>query len=129
VRPILATVPVAASVLVALASAGAICATVLGAGTAAAGQVRPARTVAAGPVRHIVLVGVPGLLRADVSAAATPALWRLARQGSVGSLSVTGSARIAILSSLPPRPGGAHPAPVNEDGPWVSSASADPGYL
>jgi hypothetical protein len=90
VRPILARVPVAASVLVALASAGAICATVLSAGTAAAGQVRPARTVAAGPVRHVVLVGVPGLRWADVSAAATPALWRLARQGSVGSLSVTG---------------------------------------
>jgi hypothetical protein len=90
VRPILARVPIAASVLVALASAAAICATVLSAGTAAAGQVRPARTVAAGPVRHVVLVGVPGLRWADVSAAATPALWRLARQGSVGSLSVTG---------------------------------------
>jgi hypothetical protein len=36
---------------------------------------------------------------------------------------------IAILSSLPARPAGAHPAPVNEDGPWVSSASIDPGYL
>ena len=89
-RPILARVLAAASVLVALASAGAICATVLSAGTAAAGPVRPARTVAAGPVRHVVLVGVPSLRWADVSAAATPALWRLARQGSVGSLSVTG---------------------------------------
>lgn len=96
-RPILARVPVAASVLVALASAGAICATVLGAGTAAAGQVRPARTVAAGPVRHVVLVGVPGLRWADVSAAATPALWRLARQGSVGSLSVTGIGPLSCL--------------------------------
>ncbi len=54
-----------------------------------AGPVRPAGTVAAGPARHVVLVGVPGLRWTDVSAAATPALWRLARQGSVGSLSVT----------------------------------------
>ena len=46
--------------------------------------------MAAGPVRHVVLVGVPSLRWADVSAAATPALWRLARQGSVGSVSVTG---------------------------------------
>ena len=38
----------------------------------------------------MVLVGVPGLRWADVSARATPELWRLARQGSVGSLSVTG---------------------------------------
>ncbi len=38
----------------------------------------------------MVLIGVPGLRWAGVSAAATPALWRLAHQGSVGSLSVTG---------------------------------------
>jgi hypothetical protein len=83
-------VPVAASVLAALASAGVIWATVPSAGTAAAGTARPARTAAAGPVHHVVLVGVPGLRWASVSAAATPALWRLARQGSVGSLSATG---------------------------------------
>ena len=36
---------------------------------------------------------------------------------------------IAILSSLPPRPGRPRPAPVNEDDRRPSSASADPGYL
>jgi len=42
---------------------------------------------AASPVRHVVIVGVPGLRWSDISAAATPTLWRLAGQGSVGSLS------------------------------------------
>lgn len=76
--------------LVTLAGAGVIWVAVLSAGAAAAGPARPARTAAAGPVRRVVLVGVPGLRWADVSARATPELWRLARQGSVGSLSVTG---------------------------------------
>jgi hypothetical protein len=34
----------------------------------------------------VVLIGFAGLHWADVSAAATPAIWQLARQGSVGSL-------------------------------------------
>jgi hypothetical protein len=38
------------------------------------------------PARHVVVVGLPGLRWSDVSPAATPALWRLAGQGSVGSL-------------------------------------------
>jgi hypothetical protein len=49
--------------------------------------------VAAGPVsartpaaRHVVVVGLSGLRWSDVSATATPTLWRLAGQGSVGSL-------------------------------------------
>jgi len=42
---------------------------------------------AATPVRHVVIVGIPGLRWSDVSASATPTLWRLAGQGSVGSLS------------------------------------------
>jgi hypothetical protein len=36
----------------------------------------------------VVLVGIPGLRWSDVSAAATPELWRLAGAGSVGSLVV-----------------------------------------
>jgi len=45
----------------------------------------PASTAA--PPRHVVIVGVPGLRWSDISASATPTLWRLAGQGSVGSLS------------------------------------------
>jgi hypothetical protein len=96
VRPIVARVLPAAAVLVALAGAGLICAAAVSARSAqgaAVSAARPAGAVArpAGAVRHVVLIGVPGLRWASVSAAATPALWRLARQGSVGSLSVTGA--------------------------------------
>src|SRR5580693_5979729 len=38
------------------------------------------------PARHVVIVGLSGLRWSDVSPAATPTLWRLASQGSVGSL-------------------------------------------
>src|ERR1700678_2419189 len=38
------------------------------------------------PARHVVVVGLSGLRWSDVSATATPTLWRLAGQGSVGSL-------------------------------------------
>src|SRR5271166_5983631 len=38
------------------------------------------------PVRHVVVVGISGLRWSDVSPAATPTLWRLAGQGSAGSL-------------------------------------------
>jgi hypothetical protein len=41
---------------------------------------------AAAPVRHVVIVGVSGLRWAEVTRAAAPALWRLARSGSVGDL-------------------------------------------
>jgi energy-coupling factor transporter transmembrane protein EcfT len=37
---------------------------------------------------HVVLVGIGGLRWTDVSASATPRLWQLARDGSVGSLVV-----------------------------------------
>ena len=57
-----------------------VLAAVLGAGTA------NARTTAATPVRHVVVVGISGLRWSDVSQAATPTLWRLAGQGSAGSL-------------------------------------------
>jgi hypothetical protein len=36
----------------------------------------------------VVLIGIPGLRWTDITAASTPSLWRLAEQGSVGSLSV-----------------------------------------
>jgi hypothetical protein len=42
---------------------------------------RPAPTV-----RHVVIVGLSGLRWSDVSRVGTPTLWRLAGQGSVGSL-------------------------------------------
>jgi hypothetical protein len=39
---------------------------------------------------HVVLVGIGGLRWSDVSPTTTPALWRLAGRGSVGSLVVSG---------------------------------------
>ena len=45
-----------------------------------------AQTRASAPVRHVVVVGISGLRWSDVSPSATPTLWRLAGQGSVGSL-------------------------------------------
>ena len=45
-----------------------------------------AQTTATTPVRHVVVVGISGLRWSDVTPAATPTLWRLAGQGSVGSL-------------------------------------------
>jgi hypothetical protein len=47
----------------------------------------PARAASpAAPARHVVVVGLSGLRWSDVSAARTPALWRLAGQGSAGNL-------------------------------------------
>ena len=51
-------------------------------------QCLPARAATNGPARHAVLIGVPGLQWSDVSPATTPNLWRLARQASIGVLSV-----------------------------------------
>jgi hypothetical protein len=45
-----------------------------------------AQAPAAEPARHVVIVGLSGLRWSDVSPAGTPTLWRLAGQGSVGSL-------------------------------------------
>ena len=47
---------------------------------------RPAHAATPAPARHVVVVGLSGLRWSDVSPAATPALWRLAGQGSAGSL-------------------------------------------
>jgi hypothetical protein len=45
-------------------------------------------TAPATTASHVVLVGIGGLRWTDVSASATPRLWRLAQDGSVGSLVV-----------------------------------------
>ena len=65
--------------VLAAVSAGAVLA---GAVLAAAGH-GGAQAIAA---RHVVVVGISGLRWSDVSPSATPTLWRLAGQGSVGSL-------------------------------------------
>jgi hypothetical protein len=68
----------------ALAAAGAVMASLAAPAGAAAAAGRPGEP---GPV---IVVGLPGLRWTDLSATATPALWRLARQGSAGSLVVSG---------------------------------------
>jgi hypothetical protein len=70
-----------------------LAAMLLGAALAAAWSADPAATAGAAPAavsppRPVVLVGIPGLRWTDVSATATPVLWRLAEEGSVGSLVV-----------------------------------------
>jgi hypothetical protein len=67
--------------------------------TSAPGAARGPLTAATAPraaakgtpaVRHVILAGIGGLRWSDVSATATPALWRLASTGSAGSLVVSG---------------------------------------
>ncbi len=57
-----------------------------GVGAVFAASTASAQTRAITPGRHVVVVGISGLRWSDVSPAATPTLWRLAGQGSVGSL-------------------------------------------
>ena len=48
----------------------------------------PASAATPAPVpRHVVIVGLSGLRWSEISASATPTLWRLAARGSVGNLS------------------------------------------
>lgn len=47
-----------------------------------------ADTEQAVPDGHVVLIGVPGLRWSDVTRSGTPTLWRLAGQGSAGSMSI-----------------------------------------
>jgi hypothetical protein len=69
------------------AAVGTLLATLLAAGAAlTAASPAAARTPAAAPPRHVVIVGLSGLRWSDLSPTATPVLWRLAAQGSVGSL-------------------------------------------
>jgi hypothetical protein len=58
----------------------------LGVGAAFAASPASAQTIPTTPARHVVVVGISGLRWSDVSPSATPTLWRLAGQGSVGSL-------------------------------------------
>lgn len=81
----------AAAVLTATAAAvTANAATAAPAGPAArtAATARTVTAAATTPVSHVVLVGIGGLRWTDISAAATPELWRLATAGSAGSLVV-----------------------------------------
>ena len=68
--------------------ASTLTASAVPASTVSANVVRASTRAAAPPPHPVVLVGIPGLRWTDVSPAGTPALWRLARQGSVGSLVV-----------------------------------------
>ncbi|GAA2119959.1 hypothetical protein [Actinomadura napierensis] len=62
--------------------------------SAASAATAPAATPSAATVSttaingRVVVIGVPGLMWSDVSAEATPALWKLTREGSAGGLSV-----------------------------------------
>src|ERR1700691_3560435 len=47
------------------------------------------RTATPQPGRTVIVIGLPGLRWTDISATATPAIWRLASAGSVGSLVTT----------------------------------------
>jgi hypothetical protein len=73
------------------AAVGALLASLLISGLAtgtalAAATPAAARAETAAPTRHVVIVGLSGLRWSDLSPTATPTLWRLAGQGSVGSL-------------------------------------------
>ena len=59
--------------------------------------VRPAVGAPQRTADYVVLAGVAGLRWEDVSPQTTPNLWRMAEQGSIGSLSVR-SGRSADLS-------------------------------
>lgn len=81
--------------IIALVMAGLVAALVIGP-PALAGAARPAGHAAwsgenrlRAPAGSVIVIGVAGLRWSDISAAATPAIWRLARTGSVGSLAVT----------------------------------------
>ncbi len=80
---------VAAAGAALLALAGAVL-PVAWAAPAMASSRSPGMAASVPAARHVVLIGVPGLLWTDMTAARMPSLWRLARQGSAGSLSVTG---------------------------------------
>ncbi|MDG4824549.1 hypothetical protein O7635_22095 [Asanoa sp. WMMD1127] len=58
------------------------------AGGLAALSIRPATAEPKRSADYVVVVGIPGLRWEDVTEQGTPNLWRLAGQGSIGSLSV-----------------------------------------
>ena len=69
--------------LSALAVAAVLAAVLTGLGSGRAQAAAKPRTAVSS---HVVIVGLSGLRWTDVSASATPALWRMARAGSPGSL-------------------------------------------
>ena len=103
----------------------------------------PGQAASVPAARHVVLIGVPGLLWTDVTAARMPALWRLARQGSDGSLSVTGvypltcpadgwlTLNAANRAAAPRPPGGACPPlpAVTPAAPAAGHAGGSPARI
>jgi hypothetical protein len=75
------------SVSVAVAGVLAWAASAASADDAAGGGMAAADAASA---RHVVVVGIGGLLWSDVSPRGTPNLWRIAERGAVGSLDVSG---------------------------------------
>jgi hypothetical protein len=77
----------------ALAAAWAVLAGLSAPADAAAASNAAASNAAAGTEASepgpVIIMGLPGLRWTDLSASATPALWRMAQQGSVGSLVVS----------------------------------------
>ena len=61
-------------------------------GPEATASAAPARTA---PAHHVVLVGIPALTWADIDEHRTPNLWRLARAGASGALSVRTQGSVA----------------------------------
>ena len=84
----LASTGPACTVQASAVQASTVTASAVPASTVSANAGRASTGAAAPPPHPVVLVGIPGLRWTDVSPAGTPALWRLARQGSVGSLVV-----------------------------------------
>jgi hypothetical protein len=84
----LAGTPAAGAVQAIAVQASTVQVSAVSAGPVSASAVQASTRAAAPPPHPVVLVGIPGLRWTDVSPAGTPALWRLARQGSVGSLVV-----------------------------------------
>jgi hypothetical protein len=80
----------AAALGVVAANAGAASAASTGTGSAGTASTRAGSTGTAGTGAavsgHVVIVGISGLRWTDVSAAGTPALWRVTSSGSPGSL-------------------------------------------
>ncbi len=148
-RPAGAAIPLGATVLAAVVRAAGCALLALAGGVLpgtwaapAMASLRPPGMTASGPAtaaRHVVLIGVPGLLWADVTAARMPALWRLAGQGSDGSLAVTGVYPLtcpadgwltlnAANRAAAPRPPGGACAPLPAVTP-ASPAGASPARI
>jgi hypothetical protein len=92
--------------------------------------------------RPVVIIGIPGLRWTDISAASTPALWRLAGHGSVGSLVVSAVQTYtcpadawltlnAGARAMAPRPDANHcsslPAVTGPTSPGASSGTGSSG--